>query len=196
MVTLSISENPIYPAYKALENTEFKYRLYLSWSVEPEPADAGVDLQIAEILADSWHRYKVLFLGGPVAPQSSGTWHQVSKDTFVVSLGGKISNICISSDRLTVQTLFDQPGFDWSQRGQMGLLLSPDVNLLELVPRQIARDLADEQFDEIRGARGYCRPGDDGDFAELGFASNQLLAEWFDDLTEAARRADVAVSRL
>ena len=187
MTELSLTRTPVHASYQPLSSREFQSRVYLNWHVTPEPEDAGVDGEIASLLAGSFDGLKVLFLGGPAVTQPFGTWHQESPATFAVRVAGKISRMCITSDFDVVETLFDQPGFDWSQRGQFGLLFPSNTNVMKLPAQAIANAIAKENLSEIPEAKGYLRPGDDGGFAELGFRSDDALARWSDTLKEIAK---------
>ncbi len=193
MTGLRLTRTPVHASYQPLSSREFPSCVYLNWHVTPEPEDAGVDSEIASLLARSFRGLKVLFLGGPAVTQPFGTWHQQSPGTFTVRLAGKISRMCISSDCEVVETLFDQVGFDWSQRGQFALLFPSDTNVLKLPAQAIADALAKENLSKIPDAKGYLRPGDDGGFAELGFRSDDALVGWSDTLKEIAKAKSLSL---
>jgi hypothetical protein len=188
MLSFTLSQAPPYKSYKPLQTSRFQARLYLGWTIVPEPINAGVDERIAKLVARSLMDFKVLFLGGPVA--SSANWQSVSDRTLVAHTSGRISNLCISSDTELVETLFDQTGFDWSQRGQFAVLFPINVAEADLSPKRIAQAIEEEHIDTIPGTEGYLRPGDDGDFAELGFCDDGRLAKWRDQF---AKSGDVKI---
>ena len=195
MKAFALTGSPIYPAYRTLETTRFRSRVFLSWDLDTDPIDAGVDHAIASVLAGSWRNYKVLFFGGPLTGSSLKQWYSFGEQTFVVRLPGEISRLCISSEPETIVTLFEQVGFDWTQRGQLVILLSADTHVAALEPARLAEDLAQEQIDKLPTALGYVRPGDDGDFAELGFLSSNLLSEWVNELERLSAQANISLRR-
>lgn len=78
-------------------------------------------------------------------------------------------------DPALIATLFDQPGFDWTQRGQMVWLFPPDAPLC--ADAEILATLADDPPEALPAAcTGLLRPGTDGDFAELATRDAALRA--------------------
>ncbi len=193
MVHLRITKEAPFDSFQRLETGRFLNRCFCTWIVEPWPEDAGVDPQVTRVLAESLSAWSVLFLGGPSCESRSNTWHRVSEVTSVASLKSNISRLCWTRDTALIRTMFDQAGFDWSQRTQFGLLFPTDTKVETLEPKIVAKAIADEAIDSISQAVGYLRPGDDGDFAELGFSHELARQQWVTELTEACTRAEIPI---
>ena len=91
------------------------------------------------------------------------------------------------------KTLFDQTGFDWSQRAQFALLFSSSCEVQAISPQPAASQLACEQVDGIAGSLGYLKPGDDGDFAGMGFATEALRSEWLERFKRMAAAENLSL---
>ncbi|WP_191083099.1 hypothetical protein [Roseococcus microcysteis] len=78
-------------------------------------------------------------------------------------------------DPAVIATLFDQPGFDWTQRGQMVWLFPPDAP--PCADADILAAMAEDPPGTLPAAcTGLLRPGTDGDFAELATRDAALRA--------------------
>lgn len=72
-----------------------------------------------------------------------------------------------SRDPGEIATLFDQTGFDWTQRGQLVLLFDPATPPAAVAPELLFAAMADPDSPPPAPCAGVLRPGTDGDFAEL-----------------------------
>lgn len=78
-------------------------------------------------------------------------------------------------DPVVIATLFDQAGFDWTQRGQMVWLFPPDAPPCADVEILATMD-QDPPAALPSACTGLLRPGTDGDFAELATRDPTLRA--------------------
>jgi hypothetical protein len=156
---------------------------YVIW--DPSDEDGTVPIEVSAVVATALCELgSVAFLGGPGA-LTSNSWQRLGEAWVGVSrrpfdwLSRKPSpRFIVSRDIRTIEGLFDQPGFDWTLRGQMAFLLEVDdfVNPAPVAsPDALAACL---EFDPPRRAPTGCiailRPGTDGDFAEFNTANSQV----------------------
>jgi len=133
----------------------------------------------------------VVFLGGP-GGVTSNEWRQIDGGWAGGSpwrLGRLLRKSSLrfmaSRDVKVVETLFDQPGFDWSLRGQAAYILeNHDTTKPPMdYPDSFAVSL---QSDPPQRAPPSCiailRPGTDGDFAEFHAMTRETVSNFERDL--------------
>lgn len=136
----------------------------------PPPATIA---RIAEILAAS---APALFLatGPDQAPETPWTQAGTATQQRIATTSGTLRRqgapprlrLVLTQDTATLAGAFDQPGFDWTQRGQLILLLEPAASLPP--PADIFATMASDPPDTLPPTCiALLRPGTDGDFAEL-----------------------------
>ena len=152
--------------------------MYVTWDASDESGAVprGVRAGLAVALCDVG---LVVFMGGPggVRPdcwrQTDEGWAAVSRSLLdPVSQRGRLRFVA-SRNAEIVETLFDQQGFDWTQRGQVAFVVE-DVH--DHPPKDSPNNFAaclksDPPQCKLSGCIAMLRPGTDGDFAEFHTAS-------------------------
>ncbi len=152
--------------------------MFLTWD-DGGAVDAGVPEPVQERIASALGSLsRVVYLACPIGQQPDTAWSQTSAGHWNCSLRATDQMLRRGSSRLVglvctrearvIAGMFDQIGFDWTSRGQLGLLFHPADDCGGVDPFQVLNTLSDDpplRFPD--GCIGVLRPGTDGGFAEL-----------------------------
>jgi hypothetical protein len=166
---LSFADAPPYAGYRPILSN-LPIVSYVHWAVSE--SDAGVPLETASALSRALTaEHAAMFLRSSVSQSPANRWHSVSEGVWQfrkTSLLKRPFSACFSWKADMVRELFHDDLFPWDQRGQIALLF-PKAEPIGLVDGELAlRAIEQEDLRELNVLQGYLRPGDDGDFAELG----------------------------
>jgi len=160
---------------------------FLGWPLR-EDGEAGLPDACAKRLASGLGAGAlVAFLAAAGPTLATARWTQDGAGTWSISATGSglfrrrgapaRCRVVASRDPAVIASLFDQPGFDWTQRGQLVFLLPPCDGAPPLTPAEVFDAMADDPPRRPPAACiGLMRPGTDGDFAELATRDADLIA--------------------
>lgn len=152
--------------------------VFLTWDIGGS-VDAGVPKLVRRRIASALgSESRVVYLANAIGKQSATSWSQTSAGNWNLNLRATNQMVRGGSSRLVglvctreadvIAEMFDQIGFDWTLRGQLGLLFPPTDDCGDVDAHQVLSALSGDpprHFPE--GCMGVLRPGTDGDFAEV-----------------------------
>jgi hypothetical protein len=188
----TITEHPPYQSYRPLPS-KLRYLRYLGWPIDPDRRDEGLDDWVSTALVKALTECgNVAFLHS-ASSTTGGKWAMVAPSTWETAtrhgpLGfGRLWGLRFSRDPNLVRELFEDDEYSWHLRGQLALLYRPETEPESLDAGAIARCIDEQDITPLADCIGYLRPGDDGDFGELGMSGSEDL-----DRVIAALQGDTA----
>ena len=153
---------------------------YVHWPLDPAAVDEGVGDEAQNLAARALTALgNVLFLDSRA--KGGAKWEAEGPDTWrlAIRLGplgfSRRWGLCYTRDPRVVPALFDDPEFPWHLRGQLALIFPEGLPPQSLDAATILTGVDRQDITAVDHCTGYFRPGDDGDFAELGIESSGEL---------------------
>ncbi len=173
--SIVVNQEAPYSAYKQLAS-DCSFIRYLHWDNQIPEIDEFVDEAIACKLATALVACgRVLFLLSDDAAVSSEGWIKLAGESWRVTRQlGRFPGLrdtwqlCFSREPATVQELFYDAKYNWHLRGQIALFFPTDQAPQNFDLHSVLTAIKNEDLRGLPEYLGYLRPGDDGDFAELG----------------------------
>lgn len=183
-ITLSIAADPVDSRWQLPAVSEGRAWL-LAWRVDPWPVDAGLPPPLALVLAEALCACGAVAYLSPVMPdlaQQQGWvrvagdpphWHHTVRPPLLGRLvgGQPAMALTATTDAKTAAAAFDIAGFDWSQQGQIVMVLSgdepPPVDLSALGATLAGAPWSARSLSGTPTLRGVLLPGVDGAIAQV-----------------------------